>query len=126
MIASGSLERWGLGALRLSVLSTLLVFVVIPLVVIVLVAALVLASGDRNRRSRRYRPGRPYDFQPVWFLASPERVGPSPSGTEVGGPDHGGRALEQRVQPAADVDVIEDSSGARVLPGRTGGASDRW
>jgi hypothetical protein len=103
-----------------------LVFVVIPLGVIVVVSALVLAGGDRNRRSRRYRPGRPYDFQPVWFLASPDRVGPSPSGTELGGPGHGSRALEQRAQPAADVDVIEDSSGARVLPGRTGGASDRW
>jgi hypothetical protein len=103
-----------------------LVFVVIPLAVVAVVAALVLASGDRNRRNRRYRPGRPYDFQPVWFLASPERVGPSPGDTELGGPEHGSRALEQRAQPVADVDVIEDSSGARVLPGRTGGASDRW
>ena len=84
----------------MSVLSTLLVFVVIPLVVIAVIAALVLAGGDRDRRSRRYRPGRPYDFQPVWFLASPERVGPSPSGTEVGGPDHRSRALEQRAEPA--------------------------
>jgi hypothetical protein len=104
-----------------------LVFVVIPLGVVAVVSALVLAGGDRSRPSRRYRPGRPYDFQPVWFLASPERVGPSPSDPELGGPEqHGSRALEQRVQPAADVDVIEDSSGARVLPGRTGGASDRW
>lgn len=94
---------------------------IIPVAVVAVVSALVLAGGDRNRRSRRYRPGRPYDFQPVWFLASPERVGPA-----LDGADQSRRELEQREQPAADVDVIEDSSGARVLPGPTGGASDRW
>jgi hypothetical protein len=98
-----------------------LVFVVIPLGVIVVVAALALAGGDRTRRSRRYRPGRPYDFQPIWFLASPEQVGPA-----VAGQEHDDRALEQREQPALEAVPIEDSSGARVLPGPTGGASDRW
>lgn len=104
-----------LGAFRLSVLSTFLIFVGIPVGFIALVAALVLSGGDKSRPSRRYRPGRPYDFQPIWFLASPEQVRPAigPAG------DH------TRPQ-AIEAPVFEDSAGERVLPGPTGGASDRW
>jgi hypothetical protein len=104
--------------LALSVLNTFLVYAVIPLAIILIISSLALAGSDRTRRSRRYRPGRPYDFQPVWFLASPERVGPG----------YGGPAIEQGAQrqPQLEAGVIEDSSGARVLPGPVGGASDRW
>ena len=66
----------------MSIASTVLVYVGIPLGVIVLVASIVMAGSDRSRRARRYRPGRPYDFQPIWFLASPERVAGGP-GTET-------------------------------------------
>jgi len=106
-----------LGALKLSVLNTFLVFAVIPLAVVAVVAALVFGGSDRVRRARRYRPGRPYDFKPIWFLASPEQVGPAYGGPETG---------HQATPPAIEPGVIEDSSGARVLPGPTGGASDRW
>jgi hypothetical protein len=102
-----------LGALRLSISSTVLVFVIIPAVVILLVASLVFAGSDRGRRTRRYRPGRPYDFQPIWFLASPERV------TAAGSAGHPTRA-------AIEGGILEDATGARVLPGPTGGASDSW
>ena len=93
----------------MSILSTVLVFVGIPAAVIVVVAALVVGGSETTRRHRRYRPGRSYDFQPIWLLASPEQVGP-----------------ERPAQPAIESGVIEDSSGARVLTGSTGGASDRW
>jgi hypothetical protein len=101
-----------LGAFRLSVLSTVLVFVAIPAAFIGIVAALVLSGNDRGRKSRRYRPGRPYDFAPIWFLASPEQVT--------------GLALAGAPRPAIEARVLEDSQGERVLPGPTGGASDRW
>jgi hypothetical protein len=101
----------------LSLLSTVLVFVVIPLAVVLVIVALARAGGERDRPTRRYRPGRPYDFTPIWFLANPERVGPA----------DGGRALEQRPHPPAiESGIIEDASGQRVLPGPVGGASDRW
>jgi hypothetical protein len=102
-----------LGALRLSILSTVLVFVIIPVGVILLVALLVLAGSDRTRRARRYRPGRPYDFQPIWFLASPELV----SGAA------GGHQAQRAIEGSS---VLTDSSGAQVRPGPTGGASDSW
>jgi hypothetical protein len=104
-----------LGAFRLSVLSTFLVFVVIPVGFIAVVATLVLSGGDKSRPSRRYRPGRPYDFQPTWFLASPERVRPAI-----------GPAGDHARQRAVEAPTFEDAAGERVLPGPTGGASDRW
>lgn len=101
----------------MSVLNTFLVFAVIPGGIVLVIASLALAGGDRTRRNRRYRPGRPYDFRPIWFLASPEQVGPAFGGPAIG---------HQAARPAIEAGVIEDSSGARVLPGPTGGASDRW
>lgn len=108
-------EHWRLGALRLSVSNTVLVFLVIPLGVILVVAALVFASSDRARHTRRYRPGRPYDFQPIWFLASPEQVG------------HSAPALAgNQSRQAIEAPVLEDAAGQRVKAGPTGGASDSW
>jgi hypothetical protein len=104
-----------LGALRLSIASTIGVYVLIPLGVIVLVASVVMSGSSRSRRSRRYRPGRPYDFQPTWFLASPERVTNQPA---LAGGHTSAQALE--------APIIEDSSGVRVRPGPVGGASDSW
>jgi hypothetical protein len=103
-----------LGA-QLSVMSTLLIFVAIPLAVIVVVAALVHSGSERNRSNRRYRPGRPYDFAPIWFLAAPEQVTAT-----------GGAAAQPAERPAIEAGIIEDSAGQRVLPGPVGGASDRW
>jgi hypothetical protein len=108
-------EHRRLGALKLSVLNTFLVFAVIPIGIILVIATLAVTGGDRTRRTRRYRPGRPYDFQPIWFLASPEQVGPAFEDSEP--VPHA---------PQLEAGVIEDSAGARVLPGPIGGASDRW
>jgi hypothetical protein len=105
----------------LSVLSTVLIFVVIPLAAVLIIAALAMAGSDRRQRNRRYRPGRPYDFQPIWFLAAPEQVNMATDGS---GPER--RVLDRHETHAIEGPVIEDSSGAPVLPGPTGGASDRW
>jgi hypothetical protein len=97
----------------LSIFSTILVYAIIPLGVIAVVAALVASGSTRARPARRYRPGRPYDFKPIWFLASPAQVSPA----------FGGRNASAPELPAG---VIEDSAGMQVRPGPTGGASDRW
>jgi hypothetical protein len=99
----------------LSISSTILIFVLIPAVVAALIAALSMAGSSR-RRARRYRPGRPYDFTPIWYLASPEQV----SRTAIEGPASRGRPQA----PAIESGVVE--TGARVPAGATGGASDRW
>jgi hypothetical protein len=106
-----------LGALELSISSTALIYVLIPVAVVAVIVGLALAGGDSRRRSRRYRPGRPFEFRPVWFLASPGQVVPAP----------GGRTADRRAQPPAiESGIVEDPSGATVRPGPTGGASDRW
>ena len=99
----------------MSVLSTVLVFVIIPAAVIAVVVGLSRAGSDSNQRSRRYRPGRPYDFAPIWFLASPEQVHGAP-----------GETSPAKKPAAIEAGIIEDSSGTPVRPGPTGGASDRW
>ncbi|GAB1689991.1 hypothetical protein [Krasilnikovia sp. M28-CT-15] len=96
----------------MSITSTVLVFVAIPAAIIGVVFGLTFAGSDRGRRDRRYRPGRPYDFQPIWFLAAPEQVSPAL-------PNAGTR-------PALESGVLENSQGERVLPGPVGGASDGW
>lgn len=96
----------------MSILSTALIFVIIPVGVIALVATLVLAGGGKTQRIPRYRPGRQYDFQPIWFLAAPDQVNATVSA------GHG--------TPAISATVYEDTTGAPVRPGPTGGASDSW
>ena len=68
-----------------------------------LVTALVFMGGGRRRR--RYRPGRPFAFKPVWFLASPERQ------------SRAGIARELTAGP---------TPARPARPRETGGASDRW
>ncbi len=87
----------------------LLIFVGIPLAVIAIIFALVYASGSRG--AKRYRPGRPYQFAPVWFLARPETDGPG--------------AAARSLEAAATSKALE-AAPEREHPGVTGGASDRW
>ncbi|WP_430640839.1 aa3-type cytochrome oxidase subunit CtaJ [Couchioplanes caeruleus] len=101
----------------MSIFSTILIFAGIPLAAIVVISALAAAGGRRTRRDRRYRPGRPYDFQPIWFLASPSQVSPA-----YGGRTSGGVAQP----PALESGAVEVQSGRPVPAGVVGGASDRW
>jgi hypothetical protein len=68
-----------------------------------ILAALVFVGG--SRRGKRYRPGRPFPFTPVWFLAAPEEQS---------------RAGIARALPAGTL------AGRVSRPRETGGASDRW
>jgi hypothetical protein len=75
------------------------------------VTLLVFMGGSRS--PKRYRPGRPFEFAPVWFLSAPEQQ----SRAGLSGPRDSGRQL-----------VAGGSAGqGRVArPAETGGASDRW
>jgi hypothetical protein len=99
--------------LSLSATDTALVFVGIPAALTLLIAVLVLAPGGRS--PHRYRPGRPFDFAPVWFLSSPEQLA-EPS-TRA--------ALPTSAQPPALAAGEIEKAGAPAA-GTLGGASDRW
>ncbi|MDQ1720294.1 MAG: hypothetical protein QOI26_28, partial [Pseudonocardiales bacterium] len=82
----------------MSVVETTLVFVGIPAGVFILVAALVY--GRAADRTPRYRPGGPWQFEPVWYLPHVEHAGSAssmqPAGLEGAGarPAIAGRVAE--------------------------------
>ncbi|WP_305789106.1 aa3-type cytochrome oxidase subunit CtaJ [Symbioplanes lichenis] len=82
-------------------------FAVIPVAFIGVVAALVFATSRRHEPDRRYRPGRPFDFEPIWFVSSPQQV--------------------SEAAPAKVIEAGQDATGRPVArPATVGGASDRW
>jgi len=60
-----------------TVWQTVLVFAVVPLAGLALLAALTFAPGAT--RSPRYRVGRPWDYEPVWYIARPDVSAPAGS-----------------------------------------------
>jgi hypothetical protein len=68
-----------------TVAETILVYVVAPLAVILLLALLTLAPGARRRRPR-YKPGQPWEHEPVWYE-------PHPASGDGHGDGHGAHAL---------------------------------
>jgi hypothetical protein len=97
----------------LSATDTALIFVGIPAAITLMITVLTFAGGGRS--PHRYRPGRPFDFTPVWFLSSPEQLA-APSTTT---------ALPTSVQPPA-LAAGETKRAEAPAAGTMGGASDRW
>ncbi|MBI1759389.1 MAG: hypothetical protein HYR62_09220 [Actinobacteria bacterium] len=79
----------------MTILQTVVVYVGIPAAALAALAAVILLPG--RRRSARYRPGRSWDFAPVWYrpVTDPvtSRGEPAPGGpapvSAVGGGAHG-------------------------------------
>lgn len=103
-----------LGALRLSVSETVLVYIGIPAALVLVIAGLVMLGSRRT--AKRYRPGRSFDFTPVWFLSSPQPV-----------PTAAGQAELPAGAQRAELEAQELTAPTVTKPqGATGGASDRW
>lgn len=101
----------------MSIVETSLVFIGIPAVVVLLVAVVVYARA--NERTPRYRPGGPWQFNPVWYLPHLE---------------HTGQGSSQHAAGAGTRPAALEAAGARpALAGRaaepvtaSGGASGEW
>ena len=104
----------------MEVSETVFMFVVVPAALVLIIGGAAYAMGG-GRRSRRYRPGRPFDAAPVWFLAA-SGPGPSPAG------DDSGAAGRPRVgsRPVSALSTGPGSGGQAAPQGATGGASDQW
>ena len=102
----------------MSITQTALVFVGIPLLVVLTVYGAVYGTAAR-RVSKRYRPGRPFTFAPVWFLAAPDQV--VPDGRRAEALPAGGRtaALPGPL-------LAQEPEAQAATHGETGGASDSW
>jgi hypothetical protein len=109
-----------MGALILQPEQTALIFVGVPLAVIAIVAGLVYA-GSRSR-AKRYRPGRAYDYAPVWFTAAARPTG----GTDVSAARAAIESADRAALPTAGPGDTVAKAMAVSAPGVTGGASDRW
>jgi hypothetical protein len=94
----------------MSIVQTTLIFVGIPAAFIALMAALVY--GRSNERTPRYRPGGPWQFEPVWYLPHPEHQGPVSS-------LHGGQHAQDGARPGLPGRVAEHATAS-------GGASGEW
>lgn len=95
-------------------LSEVLTLVLPALTVIAVITGLVYAGGAR--RGKRYRPGRPFEFTPVWFLAAPEQL----AGTSTAA------ALPQGPLRPELASAEGPVLASREASQQTGGASDRW
>ena len=106
----------------MSITQTALVFAGIPAAVIAAVFALVYGTSAR-RSNKRYRPGRPFTFAPVWFLAAPERgvSGGAPAPELPGAQHHNTLPAGPLLAQAEDAPPT-----AAAAHGETGGASDSW
>jgi hypothetical protein len=67
-----------------SIIQTVLVFVGIPALVIALIAFGVYGKSLLHQPNR-YRPGRPWNFQPSWYVPHPDAVLQSASHPAVSG-----------------------------------------
>ena len=106
----------------MSVIEIVLVFAGIPAAVVLLVYALVY-GGSGRKHSKRYRPGRPFTFAPVWFLASSREASEVARMTEGEARPVTAGGIRPPLPPAAD--AVEGEQVASLY-GETGGASDRW
>ncbi|WP_320069361.1 hypothetical protein [Micromonospora sp. RTGN7] len=94
----------------------MLIFVGIPAAVVLVISALAFAGGrGPGGAAKRYRPGRPFEFTPVWFLGRPEQLA-----------DSAGTALAAGAQAPALTSHKLEKAGIEPPAGGTGGASDRW
>ena len=96
----------------------MLIYVLIPAAVFAVVAGLAMLGGGR-RGGRRYRPGRPYEFTPVWYLSNPAR------GAGNGHEGHG-RELPTDTRSVAALPAATAVKPRPSTPRGTGGASDHW
>ena len=103
----------------MSALETLLVYGGIPLAVVLAVYGLVY--GTSGRVTRRYRPGRPFAFEPVWYVAAPSDQ-PSHAGDDRVPPALPGG----RPQQALTGGPTAAATGDTVVTVERGGARGTW
>jgi hypothetical protein len=90
---------------------TLLTFVGAPAAIIAVIALAVLGPGQM-RASSRYRPGRPWPYEPAWYVPRPDHAKSAP------------RASEHAHENGAHLPAI--AARAHGRDHASGGASGEW
>ena len=120
----------------MTVAETLLVFMGAPLAVVVLLALLIFVPAGRAKRPR-YKPGQPWEHEPVWYEPHPEHgpaaghgetlaIGSSVYGEPQSqdGRSHGGAATHGSTHGATAIGSSADAH--RAAAGPLGGARGTW
>nr|WP_173166733.1 hypothetical protein [Phytohabitans suffuscus] len=103
----------------------MLVFAGIPLAIVLVISGLAAIGG--GHAAKRYRPGRPFEFAPVWFLAAPEQLaGAQASGSEASHGELPAGTSHAALPAGSTVEKGGELVAAPTRVGPTGGASDRW
>jgi hypothetical protein len=104
-----------------TVWETVLVFAVIPVALLVVLTVLMYAPGAS--RGPRYRVGKAWDFEPVWFVARPDVDAPagSAAGRAALAAAAGRPELPGGVPAPAPATVLDAETGTA-----RGGASGEW
>jgi hypothetical protein len=103
-----------------TVWQTTLVFGVAPIVALALLAVLTFAPGAS--RSQRYRVGKSWDYEPVWYVPRPDIA--APAGSAEG---RAALAAASRPQLTGGASVVDPVSGLTAGSGTArGGASGEW
>jgi hypothetical protein len=103
-----------------TVWETALIFGVVPIVALALLAALTFAPGAS--RSPRYRVGKSWDFEPVWYVARPDIA--APAGSAEG---RAALAAASRPELPAGASGASPASALNVESATArGGASGEW
>jgi hypothetical protein len=104
-----------------TVWQTVLVFAVAPLAGLALLAALTFAPGAT--RSPRYRVGKAWDYEPVWYIARPDVSAPAGSaeGRAALAAATTRRELPGGVPAPGPASVLDANTGTA-----RGGASGEW
>lgn len=105
----------------MTVWETVLVFAVVPLAALGLLTALTFAPGAS--RGPRYRVGKPWDHEPVWYVARPDVDAPagSAAGRAALAAASGRKELPGGVPAPGAAPVLDASTGTA-----RGGASGEW
>jgi hypothetical protein len=96
-----------------SVAETLLVYAGAPLLVTAVLAAFTLRPDPATRRSR-YRPGQPWDHEPVWYAPHTEQA-------LAGGGHGGGHGADTAAQPHGRTGALGSSVYGEVQGGPAAG-----
>jgi hypothetical protein len=97
-----------------SIAETILTFVGAPAAIILVVSFVVVGPAEM-RAPDRYRPGRPWNHDPAWFLPHPAAVASS-------APTSRARAQLGASRPA--LAAGDETAAAKITP--VGGATGEW
>lgn len=101
----------------MTVWETALIFGGAPIVALAVLAALTFAPGAS--RSPRYRVGKSWDFEPVWYVARPDIAAPA-------GSAEGRAALAAASRPELPAGASAASAVDLESATARGGASGEW